>query len=133
MFCTRIALAAAFVFALTAAFCTQMANGEEKKADISKDKLVAVWEATKGDTKGSLPKGSTITFTKDGKIHLEVKAAQVVKVDGTYTINGDKLLVVLMDQGKEHKETITVTKLTDTELITKDEANVIDEFKKVVK
>jgi uncharacterized protein (TIGR03066 family) len=125
---TRLALASAFVFALTLAFGSRAVSGEENKADIAKDKLVGVWEAAKGD----LPKGSTVEFTKDGKLHIVVKDNdKTFKVDGSYAVDGDKLKIVTVFEGKEDKQTITVTKLTDTDLVTKDEKNMVDEFKKV--
>ncbi len=135
MLTTRFPLAAAFLLGLTAGFCTQTANGDDpKKADISKDKLIGVWESVKEPVqKDDLPKGSTVEFAKDGKLHVEIKAKDIIKIDGTYVLEGDMLKIVLTAEGKEpHKETLKVTKLTDTELVTKDEKNMVDEFKKVV-
>jgi uncharacterized protein (TIGR03066 family) len=53
---------AAFLFAgLTAAY------GADKKDD-NKTKIVGVWEVAKGE----LPKGSTMEFTKDGKLKVTI-------------------------------------------------------------
>jgi uncharacterized protein (TIGR03066 family) len=130
MHCTRFTVAGAFVLALTVAFCADKTSGKDAKADLAKGKLVGVWEITKSE---DLPKGSTVEFTKDGKLLLQVKAAEVVKLDGKYTIEGDKINITVVVEGKEEKDILTVTKLTDTELVTTDSKNKIDEFKKQVK
>ena len=98
--------------------------------DLAKGKLVGVWESTKSE---DLPKGSTVEFTKDGKLILEVKAKETVKLEGKYAVEGNKVNITLVIEGKEQKETLVVTKLTDTDLVTKDEKDKIDEFKKVKK
>jgi uncharacterized protein (TIGR03066 family) len=113
---------AAFLFAgLTAVY------GEDKKDD-NKTKIVAVWEVVKGDA----PKGTTIEFTKDGKIKINLEAdGKKIALDGSYELDGDSVKTVLKGpDGKEHKETIKIKKLTDTELTTEDEKGKTDEYKK---
>jgi uncharacterized protein (TIGR03066 family) len=127
---TRFTVGVAFVLALTVAFWAHNASGKDAKADLAKGKLVGVWESTKSE---DLPKGSTVEFTKDGKLALQVKAKETVKLEGKYTIDGDKINISVLVEGKEEKDVLTVTKLTDTELVTKDSKNKIDEYKKVVK
>src|SRR5260370_42500484 len=113
---------AAFLFAgLTAAY------GADKKDD-NKTKIVAVWEVVKGDA----PKGTTVEFTKDGKIKINLEAdGKKIALDGSYELDGDSVKTVLKGPGgKEHKETIKIKKLTDTELTTEDEKGKTDEYKK---
>jgi len=104
-----------------------LAQGGDKKDD-NKTKIVAVWEVVKGDT----PKGSTVEFTKDGKIKVNIEAdGKKISVDGSYELDGDSIKTTLKGpDGKEHKETLKIKKLTDKELTTEDEKGKTDEFKK---
>jgi uncharacterized protein (TIGR03066 family) len=118
----RLAVAGALVLALACA-----ARAEEKAS--TKDKLVGVWEVTKGD---SLPVGAKLELTKDGKIMLVVKVEEkTIKLEGTYKVEGDKKFKATLKQGgKESTETLEITKLTDKELVIKDEKGKVDSFKK---
>jgi uncharacterized protein (TIGR03066 family) len=49
---------------------------------------------------------------------------------GTYEVDGDKLTTTLKVGDKEAKQTLTITKLTDSEMSTKDEKGKTDEYKK---
>src|SRR5688572_25847256 len=53
--------------------------------DAAKVSLVGVWEVVKSD---EAPKGSTVTFTKDGKLILITDAK---KLEATYKLEGKKL------------------------------------------
>src|SRR5262249_30273703 len=116
-----LAVASLMVFA-TASLVT----GEEKKDD-NKTLLVGVWELTKGE---SLPPGSTLEFTKDGKLKLTVEPekGKKITIDGTYEVKGDSILVTMKEGDKEHKETLTI-KLSKDELTTIDEKKKSDTFK----
>jgi uncharacterized protein (TIGR03066 family) len=98
------------------------------KADASKEKLVGVWEAAKGD----LPKGSTVEFTKDGKIKIEVKAeGKSHSEEGAYELDGNTIKTTHKGKdGKEVKESLKIKKLTDEQLVTEDEKGKVDEFKR---
>jgi uncharacterized protein (TIGR03066 family) len=64
-----------------------------------------------------------IEFAKDGKllISLDFGGGKEFKIDGTYKLDGDKLAVKMTFMGEEKGETMTVNKLTKTELVTTDE------------
>jgi uncharacterized protein (TIGR03066 family) len=95
----------------------------------NKEKIVGTWEVTKSGS--DLPEGATIEFTKDGKLTINIKDKdKTITVKGTYTVDGDKLMVVTNFEDKEHKETITIKSLTDKKLVTVDEKKKEDEFKK---
>ena len=92
--------------------------------------IIGIWEITKSDD--GTPVGTTIEFTKDGKVKLTTPVGdQKLNIDGTYKVDGDKLTVTIKpsDQ-KETTDTLTITKLTDKVLITKDQKGKSDEFKK---
>jgi uncharacterized protein (TIGR03066 family) len=85
---------------------------------------------TKGE---SLPEGSTLELTKDGKLKIEVKkdGKVALSVEGTYKIEGKNFTVNLKGPGgKDSTETMEIKKLTDTELVTYDMAKQTDTFKK---
>jgi uncharacterized protein (TIGR03066 family) len=92
------------------------------------DKIVGTWEATKGE----MPAGSTVEFTKDGKMKINIKAGgQTVSVEGTYKVDGDKLTTTGKGpDGKEKTETVKIKKLTDKELALEDDKGKTEEFKK---
>jgi uncharacterized protein (TIGR03066 family) len=85
---------------------------DKKDEKIDAAKLIGRWEA-----KG--PKSDlVIEFTKDGKTHSAYTFfGSPVKVQGTYTVEGNKLITVAKHEDGEVKETLTVTKLTDSELV----------------
>lgn len=102
---------------------------EPEKRASNKDKLVGTWEVTKSK---DAPPGATLEFTKDGKVKMTAMVeGKSMTMESTYTVDGDKITNVTKGpDGKEKKEIATITKLTDTELITKDEKGDLDEFKK---
>jgi uncharacterized protein (TIGR03066 family) len=77
-------------------------------------KLVGKWEPV------DLPKGAkaVVEFGKDGKLLVRNEyAGRPYELAGTYKLSGNKLAVTLKRDGKDRSETMTVTKLTDDELV----------------
>jgi uncharacterized protein (TIGR03066 family) len=108
------------------------AKDKDKITD-AKEKIVGIWEVR---TKGA-PPGATMEFTKDGKLTIHVKAGErELNIEGTYKVDGDKLIATLKPPPMappgtpESKQTMTITKLTDTELETKDARGKVDQFTK---
>ena len=96
--------------------------------DARASKLVGKWEAVKGH----LPAGSTIEFSKDGKITVSVKQeGKTVKHAGTYKLDGGKISVTRKYEGKERTRSFKVKKLTDEALLTEDDQGKTTEFKRV--
>jgi uncharacterized protein (TIGR03066 family) len=97
-------------------------QGQGAKAKIDKAKLVGTWTFVKTDSKDAPPPGVTlkIEFTKDGK-HYQSSSFKdkSFKASGTYSVEGDQLTTILKGPGgKETKETVTITELTDKKLVT---------------
>jgi uncharacterized protein (TIGR03066 family) len=117
----RLALTAGLLLGLTA-LCRADDKKADKDAKIDKDKIVGTWVLEKPETPKNLPPGTNLEFTKDGKLKLRAKSdGQSIEVDGTYSVEGDKLKTTAKDQdGKEQTDTDTITKLTDKELVIKD-------------
>jgi len=89
------------------------AGADDKKVDAAK--LLGKWEVTKATQ--MIPPGSVIEFAKEGKLTLTIKAdGQEVKVEGTYKLDGDKLVTKVEANGQTHEDTDTVKKLTDDEM-----------------
>jgi uncharacterized protein (TIGR03066 family) len=105
------------------------AAGQEKDKDKDKvdiKKLMGKWEPKEG--------GITIEFADKGKLILSVDlGGKTEKVEGTYKLDGAKLEVVLSFGGKEMKETLTIKKLTDDELVTTDSKGKDETLKKAKK
>lgn len=106
--------------------------GAQDKKDDNAAKIVGKWEVTKSGS--DLPAGSTIEFTKDGKLTAVVKAdGQELKLDGTYKVEKEKLTVKLKLGDQEMEEAVTIKKLTDDALEVEDKDKKVDVFKKVKK
>jgi uncharacterized protein (TIGR03066 family) len=125
MYAARVAAAALVALALVAGL-----RAEEKKADVSKDKLAGTWVVVKCDGDGP-PVGTVIKLTKDGKMKVtHNQDGQEVTDDGTYMLDGNKLTVILKHDGDEKTHKATIQKLTDTELVAQHENGTTVEFKR---
>ena len=102
---------------------------EPKKEASNQEKILGTWEVTK--SKGADP-GSTIEFTKDGKMKVTFKKdGKEQKMEATYSVDGNNITSTFKPpEGKEIKDTATIEKLTDTELAIKDKKGDTDEYKK---
>ena len=97
--------------------------------DDNAKKIIGKWEVTKSGS--DLPAGSTVEFTKDGKLLAIIKGDDT-KIEGTYKVEKEKMTVKIKGEGNQtHEEVVTILKLTDTALETKDKDGKMDVFKKV--
>ena len=92
---------------------------EDKKADpIDAKKLVGKWEP-KEKKEGVRV---VLEFNKDGKASLTRTDDGVERTfGGTYKVDGNKVTTILKWGDKEQTDTRTVSKLTDTEMVSTDE------------
>ena len=90
------------------------ARQDKDKDKVDLKKLMGKWEPK--------DQGVIIEFADKGKLIISIDGGgKSEKIEGTYkAIEGNKLEVVIAFGGKEQKETLTVKKLTDDELITAD-------------
>lgn len=102
---------------------------EQTAQATNKDKIVGTWEVTKST---EVPPGAIFDFTKDGKMKVSVKEDGITnEMPGTYEVEGDKLTTVGKGpDGKEDKQTDTIAKLTDAELVIKNRRGQTIELKK---
>lgn len=121
----RTASAACVVLAISFSF----ANAEEK-ADVKK-LIVGKWEVSKAD-EGTLPKGTIIEYTKDGKLKLSGKKGDKdFVIEGTYTVDGSSFTYKLTVEGKENSQKITIKKISETEMDTTSPDNKAVTLKRV--
>ncbi|HEV3143596.1 MAG TPA: lipocalin family protein [Gemmataceae bacterium] len=105
---------------------SSLARAEDK---IDKAKLHAVWKLVKSDE--DAPKGATAEFTKDGKLIIQFEQdGKQEKLEGTYTLEGSKLTVVLKKGDNEDKDMLTITTLTDSKLVVENKDGKKHEFEK---
>ncbi|WP_439631490.1 TIGR03066 family protein [Gemmata sp.] len=102
------------------------AGADDKKVEkIDEAKLIGKWEPQDR-------KGRAVEFLKDGKLTVTIPGANGdVKLDGTYTVEGNKLVTVIRAAKQEVKKTITVSELTDTAMSGTDDTGKEDTFVRV--
>src|SRR5262245_44194740 len=99
----------------------------EDKADNAK-LMVGKWECTKADP-GTLPVGSIVEFMKDGKMKVTMKMGDMeVKIDGSYTVEKNTFTMAMKIGDEEHKQTITIKKISDKEMSTTDKDGKVVEL-----
>jgi uncharacterized protein (TIGR03066 family) len=119
----RLLVAGAVVCVLSAGV-----QAEEKKDNAKL--LMGSWEATKAEP-GTLPIGAVVTFAKDGKMKVSAKKdGKEESHEGTYKLDGDKFTITMKMGDNEVKLTITIKKISDTELVTANDEGKVVEFKR---
>ena len=101
----RMLLGCALVLGMVCA-----AAAQEK---IDAKKLVGKWE--------NKEQKFTVEFRKDGKVSVAGGPDGSLRADGTYKLDGNKLVMTVKFGDDQKKMTRTVSKLTDTELTSKDD------------
>lgn len=96
-------------------------TADKKDEKIDPAKLVGKW-AVEG-----LPDTALLEFSKDGKVAIKL----FQNLAGTYTVDGNKLTLKLKVGGGEEEMALTVVKLTDAALVTKDKDGKEEKFERV--
>ena len=103
-------------FHLTVEKIRTISPADTKAEPLDKAKLVGTWEFVKSTENKPPPPGSTVEFTKDGKLKMSTKAGkQSITIEGAYSVDGDTLKFEI---GKDDTRTMRIIRLTDTELVT---------------
>jgi len=98
--------------------CCAVSAEDKKDEKVDAKKLIGKWEPKEKKEGASV----VIEFAKEGKLAITFGGkGKDVTIDGTYKVDGNKLTTTLKVGDKERSDTSTVTKLTDTELMMKDE------------
>jgi uncharacterized protein (TIGR03066 family) len=107
-------------------FLNSFARADDK---IDKAKLTGVWKLVKSDEEA--PKGATAEFTKDGKVIVQFeREGKQEKLEGTYTLEGNKLTVAIKKGDNDDKDVLTITTLTDNKLVVENKDGKKHEFEK---
>lgn len=121
---TLIGVGLSSLILVSAAF----ADGEKKDEKIDFKKLIGKWEPA--DNSGAVR--MVIEFAEKNKVHVAItESGKTDTVSGTYTIKGNTIDISLSFGGQEQKDTLTVSKLTDDELIAEDSKKKTETLKRV--
>ena len=115
------------LLAVAAVVCLLSTGARADEKDYPK-LIVGKWEVTAAEE--GVPKGAIIEFTKDGKLKMTGKKDDMeISREGTYKLDGSKLTVTTEGEGAK-TTTITITKLTDSEMTIESEEGKKVEMKK---
>jgi len=99
--------------ALAAALAAPAGADDRKDAPLDAAKLLGKWEPAEPAKDAR----TVLEFDKGGKAALTVRFENsTARLEGTYTLDGDRLTVVLKAGPKEERTAFTVRKLTDAVL-----------------
>jgi uncharacterized protein (TIGR03066 family) len=103
--------------------------GTAARADEKKDNAKLIqgkWEVVAAH-EGGPPKGGTVEFTKDGKLKVAgEQGGMKQEFDGTYKVNGDKIVLTFKFGDNEQSVTIKIDKLDEKTCITTSEHGKVE-------
>jgi uncharacterized protein (TIGR03066 family) len=103
-----------------------MADDERDNAE----KVVGKWKVVKASP-GSFPLGTVLDLSKDDKTNvIGSRDGKEFIHAGTYKVDGAKIIITVTVDGEKREHTLTITKLSDTEMATDHGGGGIIEFKK---
>lgn len=107
--------------ALAAVLCVLAGvSTAQDKVDYAK-MIVGKWQVSKADA-GTVPEGTLIEFTKDGKMKVKgKKGEEELTLEGKYKVKDNTFTMSLDIGGETKSRTITITKISKTAMSTKDE------------
>ena len=89
----------------------------EEKVDYAK-MIVGKWTISKAD-EGTVPTGTVVEFTKDGKMKIVGKKGdEEFTMEGTYKVEGNKFTMTHKVGDQERSQTITISKISAKEMDT---------------
>ena len=103
--------------------------GAAARADEKKDNAKLIqgkWEVV-ATHEGGPPKGGTVEFTKDGKIKVTGEQnGMKTEFDGTYKVDGKKMVLTFKIGDNELSVNITIDKLDETTCVTTSENGKVE-------
>jgi len=92
--------------------------------------VVGKWKVVKA-TPGTFPLGTILDLSKDDKVRvIRGQDGKESIHAGTYEVDGATIVITVTVAGEEQKHTLTVTKISDTEMATDHGGGGTIEFKK---
>jgi uncharacterized protein (TIGR03066 family) len=96
-------------------------------------KIVATWRVAK-TYKGGPPVGTLVAFAKNGTVKIRAKIeGKELTAEGTYKLEGKKLITNIKFGDESKEETHTIKSLTANELVVEDAKDQVVELKRVTK
>lgn len=103
------------------------------RADDAKDNpklVVGKWKVVKASP-GTFPLGTVLDLSKGDKVKvIGSRDGKEFIHAGTYEVDGAKIIIHVKVEGEEQKHTLTITKISDTEMVTDHGGGGTIEFKK---
>jgi uncharacterized protein (TIGR03066 family) len=104
--------------------CCGVSAEDKRDEKIDAKKLIGKW-SPKEKKEGT---EFVLEFLKDGKATFTgTEGGKDVKAEGTYKVDGNKLIFEMKAGDKGRKMTRLVSKLTDTELVSKEEGTTTED------
>ena len=92
--------------------------------------VVGKWKVVKA-TPGTFPLGTVLDLSKDDKAKVVgSRDGKEFIHAGTYEVDGAKIIITVKLEGKEQRHTLTITKISDTEMATEHGGGGTIEFRK---
>ena len=93
-------------------------------------RVVGKWKVVKA-TPGTFPLGTILDLSKDDKVRvIRSRDGKESIHAGTYEVDGATIVITVKVEGEEQKHTLTITKISDTEMVTEHGGGGTIEFKK---
>jgi uncharacterized protein (TIGR03066 family) len=101
--------------------------GDEKD---NPKRVVGKWKVVKASP-GTFPLGTVLDLSKDDKAKVVGnREGKEFTHAGTYEVDGARIVITVTVEGKEQKHTLTITKISDTDMATEHGGGGTIEFKK---
>ena len=92
--------------------------------------VIGKWKVVKA-TPGTFPLGTVLDLSKDAKVKVVGKRDGKEFIHaGTYEVDGATIIITVKVAGEEQKHTLTITKISDTQMVTEHGGGGTIEFKK---
>ena len=103
------------------------------RADDEKDNpklVVGKWKVVRASP-GTFPLGTVLDLSKDDKVKvIRSRDGKESIHAGTYKLDGPTIIITVTVEGEKQKHTLTITKISDTEMVTAHGGGGTIEFKK---
>jgi uncharacterized protein (TIGR03066 family) len=92
--------------------------------------VVGKWKVVKASP-GTFPLGTVLDLSKADKVKVTAKRGDMEVIhEGTYKVDGAKIIITVKVKGEEQKHVLTITKISETDMVTDHLGGGTIEFKK---
>jgi uncharacterized protein (TIGR03066 family) len=80
--------------------------------------VVGKWKVVKASP-GTLPLGTVLDLSKDDKVKVTAKRDGMEVIhEGTYKVDGARIIITVKVKGEEQKHVLTITRISETDMVT---------------